>query len=731
MLITPNALGKANVATSTLSRWVAGLLLGSAIHGFVGADEADPSVKKPVADNTKEAIVTLPTVEVKTEKRTAGYRAETTTVGTKTDTPLIETPQSISIITQEQLQDQRADSLGTALRYTPGVQGETFGFNPRATSLKIRGFDSITTGLFRDGLQLRTPTPSGESFNPEPYGAERIEVLRGPASVLYGQSSPGGLVNFVTKRPPRQAMREIQFLAGNFSRYDGRWDLGGPIDERATFSYRLTGLVRNSGTQVDFINDNRIYIAPALAWRPSERTSLTLLSQFQDEKLGDFQFLPSEGTVLANPNGRLPARRFTGEPGFDKLNRREYAIGYLFEHQLNDAWTLRQNFRYSNNALDRAVVYSAGLQADKRTLNRVAFGNDQQLNTVALDNQAQVKFATGSIGHTVLLGVDYQHFDARSVTTFGNAPSIDIYRPVYGAAVLPPPVIGHNDTVVSQIGVYLQDQIKIHDKWVLSLAGRHDWASTELKNNVRGMRTEQNDSRFTGRAGLVYLSETGLTPYVSYSQSFLPTAGVNLFGQSFSPETAQQYEAGVKFQPTGWNSFITLAAFDLQRQNVRTPDPNNPLNQVQTGEVRVRGVEVEGVANFDFGLNLIASYTYLDAEITKSNVAGEKGERPTQVPEHFASIWGNYTLQKGLLRGLGLGTGVRYTGASYANAPNSFKSPAYTVVDAVIHYDWRQYRFAVNGSNLFNEEAFVCFSGGSFCSFGAQRTVIGSIRYLW
>lgn len=199
-------------------------------------------------------------------------------------------------------------------------------------------------------------------------------------------------------------MREIQFLAGNFSRYDGRWDFGGPIDDQATFSYRLTGLVRNSETQVDFINDNRIFVAPALAWRPSEHTSLTLLSQFQDEKLGDFQFLPSEGTVLANPNGRLPARRFTGEPGFDKLNRREYAIGYLFEHRLNEAWTFRQNFRYSNNALDRAVVFSAGLQADKRTLDRVAFGNDQQLNTVALDNQAQVKFATGSIGHTVLMG---------------------------------------------------------------------------------------------------------------------------------------------------------------------------------------------------------------------------------------------------------------------------------------------------------------------------------------
>lgn len=452
--------------------WPLALLLplGIALHDTAAA-ELHSTAENPAAEtgDAKEKTVTLPTVEVKGDKKPNRYKANNTAVGTKTDTPLLETPQSISVITQDRLQDQRVDSLGAALRYTPGVQGETFGFNPRATSLKIRGFDAITTGLFRDGLQLRTPTTSGEAFNPEPYGAERIEVLRGPASVLYGQSSPGGLVNIVTKRPTREPLREVQFLSGNFARYDGRWDLGGPIDDGAVFSYRLTGLVRDSGTQVDFINDNRVFIAPALTWRPSENTSLTLLSHFQKEKLGDFQFLPSQGTVLPNPHGRLPASRFTGEPRFDKLERTEYSVGYLFEHRAGQAWTFRQNLRYTNNALDRAVAYSAGLQADQRTLNRFAFGNDQNLNTLALDNQAQVKFSSGPVKHTLLAGLDYQNFSVNSVTSFGNAPAIDIFSPVYGAPVPPPPVSGNNDTALSQIGIYLQDQLKLYDKLVLTL----------------------------------------------------------------------------------------------------------------------------------------------------------------------------------------------------------------------------------------------------------------------
>jgi iron complex outermembrane receptor protein len=554
--------------------------------------------------------------------------------------------------------------------------------------------------------------------------------LRGPASILYGQSSPGGIINIVTKRPPQEPLRELQFLAGNFDRYEGRFDFGDSIDEGDVFSYRLTGLVRDSNTQIDFVENDRQFIAPALTWRPTENTSLTFLSNYQKDELGDFQFLPSQGTVLPNPNGSLPANRFTGEPD-DKIERTVYSVGYLLEHHMGESWTFRQNLRYSHSDLDRDIVYSAGLRDDLRTLDRFAFGSDKDLDTFALDNQAQVSFSTGPVEHTLLVGLDYQNFDTRDISTFGSAPAIDIFNPVYGAPVPPSPISSDMDISLQQIGFYFQDQIKLYDKWVLSLGGRQDWANTERMDNLAGTGTEQDDNKFSGRAGLVYLFDMGLAPYFSYSESFLPIADVNLAGQPFAPETARQYEIGVKYQPPGWNSFVTVAAFDLERQNVPTPDPNNPLNRVQTGEVRSRGVELEGVASFNFGLDLIASYTYLGAEIIQSNVAGEEGERPTQVPEHQGSAWGKYTVQKGLLRGLGLAAGVRYTGASFANTPNTFENPDFVMVDGAISYDWRQFGFALNASNLFNEEAFVCFSRGNFCSFGPQRTVVGTIRYRW
>lgn len=658
-----------------------------------------------------------------------GYGARRSASATKSDTLLIETPQSVSVITRERMQEQDVDSLAEALRYTPGIQGETFGFNPRNTSIMIRGFDASTTGLYRDGLQLRNVTTAQGAFNPEPYGAERIEVLRGPASVLYGQGSPGGLINFVSKRPPHERLRELEVQAGSFDRYEGRFDLGGPIDAAGVVSYRLTGLARDAGTQVDFIKDDRVFFSPALTWRPNGNTTLTVLASLQEDKTGDFQFLPARGTVLPNPNGRIPPNRFTGEPDFDKIDRSDHSIGYLFEHRAGAAWTFRQNLRYTRSDFDRAIVFSANLAADQRTLNRSAFTNDKNVNAFAVDNQAQAQFTTGAFEHTFLAGVDYQSFDERNVSRFGSAPAIDVFRPVYGAPVPTPPVSLDTDSSVTQTGLYLQDQIKFDKKWVLLLSGRHDWAETGTKDLRARTRTQQDDKKLTGRAGLIYLSDIGIAPYASYAESFLPIAGTNLAAQPFAPETAKQYELGVKYQPPGRSSFVTLAAFDLVRQNVLTPDPANPRNRIQTGEVRSRGVEVEGVADLKNGWSVIAGYTFLDAEITKSNTAGEQGKRPTLVPAHMASLWVKYAVQGGTWRGLGLGAGVRYSGSSFADTPNVFENAAFTVVDAAVYYDWRQFSFAINAKNLFDEEGFACFSGGAFCSFGPARSVTASARY--
>lgn len=683
------------------------------------------------SSEASEAQTTLPVVRVVGEQETAtgpvdGYVAGDSMTGTKTDTPLIETPQSISVLTRDRLDNQAVDSLAQALRYTAGVQGETFGFNPRTASLQIRGFDATNTGLYQDGLQLRTAGGSGEAFNPEVYGAERIEILRGPASVLYGQSSPGGIVNFVTKRPTVESFREVALEVGSFERREGRFDLGGPAAEDGSLLFRLTGLVRDSDAQVDFNPDDRVYFAPALTWKPGADTTLTFLSHYQEEKVGDFVWLPPAGTLTSNPNGKIPVNRNPGEPDFDHHERTQKAFGYLLEHRVGDGLTLRQNARYSHSVLDRAIVYGGGgLQADQRTLDRFAFENDKEVGVLSIDNQAQWTFSTGSARHTLLAGLDYQRLDDHNVFAFDGAPSIDIFNPVYGQTITTT-VYQDEDQELRQLGIYLQDQIKFDQKWVLSLGGRQDWADTEIVDNLTGTRSEQDDKEFTGRAGLVYLSESGWAPYVSYSESFLPVVGNDPEGNPLKPETGRQHEIGVKYQPSGANSFITLAAFDLTRQNVSEFVPPN-FEQRQTGEIRSRGIELEGVASLSARLDLIASYTYLDAEITRSDVPNQQGERPAQTPEHMASLWADYTLKGGW----GAGAGVRYLGSTFADTePNTVSVPGVTLFDAAAHYDWDNFRFALNVHNLLDKE-YVAAGFSGFTSYGAARTLKASVTYQW
>ena len=658
-----------------------------------------------------------------------GYVATRSLTGTKTNTPLIETPQSISIITRDVLDAQGADTINDALRYSPGVTGEVFGNDSRVDFLQYRGFDENGTGVYRDGLQLRS-TAFAE-FRPELYGAQRVEVLRGPASVLYGQATPGGLVNVVTKRPPGEFFAEAELEAGNFDHREGKFDVGGPIAGYDQVLFRVTGLVRDSETQVDFIDDDSRYFAPALTLRPWEGTTFTLLGHYQVDRTGGTnQFLPAVGTVLDNPNGTIRTDRFIGEPEFDKFNRDSFSAGYLFEHQFDETWTVRQNARYDYLDVDTETAFGGGLAADQRTLNRFAFTADGETDLYTIDTHVQASFTTGPAAHTLLAGVDYQRFDVDDFQRFGAAPTIDVFNPVYGASVMQPAPSTDLNIVQEQIGIYAQEQVKLFDDLVLTLGGRQDFVSSDQSNRLAGTKTEQDDSELSWRAGAVYLLGYGLAPYASYTESFLPIVGANRLGEAFEPETGVQYEAGIKFQPPGYNSSVTLAAFHLTRENVRTPDPNNPLNQVQTGEVRSRGIELEGLASFDFGLDVIASLSLQDVEITESN-RGDKGNRPTTVPEQVAAVWADYTVQDGLLEGLGLAAGARYKGFTYGDAANTLEVDDYVLFDAAVHYEWENFTFAINAQNLLDNRHVASCSSANACFYGSDRTVVGSIKFRW
>ncbi len=685
----------------------------------------------------------LPPVEVSaaTPNETAwghvdGYVAARTQTGSKTDTPLIEVPQSISVVTRDRIDAQAAQTVEQALRYTAGVRTETFGIQTRQEAFFIRGFLQSRTSQYRDGLLM--PYPGGYStWMMEPYGLERIEVLRGPSSVLYGQNGPGGLINLVTRRAGGR-QREIEITGGSFGRAQGAFDIGDSIDQAGEFSARLTGLARYSRTQTDFVDDDRAYIAPSVTWRPSADTSLTFLSDYQKIRTGSADsFLPAQGTVYATPAGRIPVNRFSGEPAFNNYDSTQYSLGYLFEHRFDQTWSVRQNLRYAHLNSKYDTVYGSGLAPDLVTLYRGAFNDRSKMGTFAVDNQAEARFGTGPLAHTVLMGLSYQRTLTDLTIGFGGAPSINIYNPVYGAPVPTPATVVSNDQVNNQTGLYLQDQIKVADNWVLVLGGRQDWSNTDTKNRLSGTKTRQSDSAFSGRAGLVYVSAIGLAPYVSYAESFLPVSGVSFGGATFRPETGQQYEAGVKYQPRGVDSFITAAVFDLTRQNVTTPDPAHPGFSIQTGEVRSRGIELEGVASLADGLNLIGSYTYNNVKVTKSNDV-DQGKRPMGVPTHMASAWADYTQGRGPLKGLGLGAGVRYVGATPGDLANTFDVPSATLFDASIHYDLgglsqtlQGVRLSVNATNLFDREYVASCSAATSCFWGNRRTVLATLRYRW
>lgn len=690
----------------------------------------------------------------------SGYVATRSLSGTKTDTALIETPQSISVVTKDQMRAQNAESLNQILRYSAAVVPETRGATAsRLDQLTIRGFSPVT---YLDGLRVassRDASPQKDAFD-----LERVEVLRGPASVLYGQGSPSGVINLVTKRPLDTPFHEVGVEYGTFNKKRTTFDLSGPLDDQGVYSYRVAGLFDDADGQVEHTETRRQSLSSAFTWRPNEATSLTLLGHFQkDPKGASYGSMPAWGSVLHSPLGRkIDVDFYDGEKNFEKSDREHYSIGYAFEHHLDDVWTVRQNARYMRSEGIYRSIYSSNLQADYRTLTRSTIATDVDMDAYNLDNQLQGKFDTGPVQHTLLMGLDYQNTSVDTKAGYGKGSDLDIFDPVYGAPVTTPAFSSDATQRSEQTGVYLQEQAK-WDKWVLLLGGRYDWASSDNSSLslTDGKKTKSSlDSKaFTGRLGVVYLFDNGLAPYASYSESFSPQTGTGYGGSVFKPTEGKQYEIGIKYQPPGSNSFITAAIFDLRQNNVPTMDPDpthlcgNGRCQVQDGEVRSRGFELEGKASLNDNLDVTAAYAYLDNRISKSNSTvryapitdiGVGPAVPTQgtttyaVPRHTASVWADYTLHDGNLKGFGVGAGARYVGSSWGDTANTLKVPGYTLFDASVHYDiphintpGDNLRLAVNATNLADKEYVASCYSYSWCWYGSQRTVQASATYQW
>ncbi len=687
---------------------------------------------------TDQAAYELPAVTVTATQASesptgpvGGYVATRSASGSKTDTALVDVPQSISVVTREQMDAQAAQTLDQALRYVPAAFSQDNDL--RFDQLTIRGFSADS---YLDGMKLNRTTWFA---NPriDPYFLERIDVLRGPASVLYGQASPGGVVDMVSKRPTSEPLHVIDFGVGNHDQFQTGFDFGGPVGESGEWLYRLTGLGRSSGTQTDHVDEERFTIAPALTWRPSANTSLTLLSSFQrDPEGGLFNPVPVYGSVRHNPNGRIGPDRYLGDPSRDKFDRTQYSLGYLLEHSFSDHVQVRQNLRYLRDDVDYyQTSLSSPLTSDLRSGFMWGSSNREHLSQFTLDNQIQADFTTGGLEHTLLAGFDYQYLNHdihRGGAYFGASP-INLYSPDF-SGISRVPVTVDQTTRLTQLGTYVQEQLR-WDRWLLTLGGRLDWAHTDdtQNNAISHARTASADVRdraFTWRGGLSYKFDSGLAPYISYSTSFQPQSGSDRHGDPFVPTRGKQYEAGVKYQPPGSRSLATLAVYDLRQTNVLTPDPVLSTAAVQTGELRSRGVELEIHTELSDNLSVLASYAYNDAEVLKSN-AGNKGKRPVSVPAQMASAWADYTIHGGDLNGLGFGAGIRYVGRTYGTADNSLEVPARVLVDAAVHYDVGSWRLGINANNLFNKEYVSYCSNMMFCYWGATRSVLATARYQW
>ncbi|MEH2508381.1 iron complex outermembrane receptor protein [Bradyrhizobium sp. AZCC 1578] len=667
-----------------------------------------------------------------------GYVAGRSMAGTKTNTPIMETPQSLSVIGSEQIRDQKPGKFDEILRYTPGVVAGTFGADTRNDWFLIRGFKSDDVGLFLDGLQLFYT--SYASWKLQPFNLARVEVLRGPSAVLYGGSSPSGIVNAVSKMPPTEPIRYLETGVNNFGNAYLSFDFGGPVataPENGKLFYRVVGQVQNGGTQVDFTPDNNYFIAPSVTYKPDADTTFTVLASASKQDTRGINFLPYVGTVVDAPFGRIPTKRFVGDPSVDTFKREQEMIGYQFERNLSDSVTFRQNARYAHVDITyRGLVgnsYSNIATGDLARYNWYAKNTANQGN---LDNQLEYRFDTGPVQHTMLFGLDLKAYriDDYQIFDFGGVPSINVFNPVYGVGDIPFTVAPFRNFLLTQnqLGTYIQDQMKFGG-FTLVLSGRNDWVSTSQADRPSGATLyNREDSKFSGRAGLIYNFANGLAPYVAYATSYNPIIGLNASNQLFLPETGEQAEIGLKYQPTGFNGHFGIALFDLKRKNVPTTVPGIvPTLQNQTGEVTSRGLELEAVANLAPGLKMVGAFTTYDLFISKDANPALIGLTPTNTPQQVGSVWADYTFQEGPLRGFGFGGGVRYVGKSFANAANTLVVPSVVLGDAAVHYEWQNWRAALNFINIADKTYVASCASDTSCFYGDRRRVTASLAYKW
>lgn len=716
------------------------LALGSALPFFATAQEVTNSA---LVGDLDSLVVEATENDEAIFKNNIVKKASSS--ATKTDTPLLTTPQSVSTVSLEELEMRGVRNTNEALAYSAGVVSEAFGMDSRADDIFIRGFaaDSYSGNNYLDGMRL----PTGDMWTISQFdivGLQSIDVLKGPSAVLYGQVAPGGLVNRVSKRPQEESWHQLGASYDSFGAYKMTFDSTGSLNNDKDVLYRFVTAYKNGDTEVNHNSIESLYLAPSVTFKLAPESDLRLYAMFQEENGGStFQFIPVLGTIYPSSFGRIKRSTFLGEPEFNDFERTQFLAGYEFNHRFNEVWSLNHQLRYSYvDTLYRAVIGSrAGLEADERTFNRRATSGTGTAQTLSIDTRLKAEFELGASKHEAFVGFDFYYRDKENAREdVSKVASIDVYNPVYSGSagfINDFRQLLGTEAESTQIGLYVQDQMALN-RWHLTLGGRYDFTNEDSLNTITDVKSTTDPGKFTGRAGLLYLFDNGIAPYASYATSFEPISGTDIAGNTFDPSEGRQFEIGLKYEPKSFDALFTLSAFDLTQKNILTANPDDPTFKMQTGEVNIRGLEFETRATLTESLRFIGNLTYLDSEITKSN-DGYRGNEVPITPDFSASAWLDYTFANdSAFAGLGLGVGVRYVGERYGEQANSIGIPDYIVADAAIRYDLGQWRSSLEGAHLslnvsnLTDKYYVAGATANINShYGAGRIASLNLSYEW
>lgn len=665
------------------------------------------------ADNDQENVFRLSPIIVNAQAYTGDANstvAQELWVGGKVATSILDTPASVSVITEKEIEQRNAKTTEEVLQYTPGVLTDYYGTDDRNDYFKIRGFQATT---YRDGLTLG----SMRGVREEPYAFERVEILRGANSTLFGPADPGGSVNFVSKQPKFQSFGEGYLTYGSFDRMEAGIDVGDVLNDAETLAYRFTGKVQDSEREYDYSRDDNEFVMGGLTWEPTAYTSATLILDYLNR-----DSTPNSGGY---PKDREYDRsNFYGEPDFNYHAVERSSVTGLLTHDFNNGLILRGNLRYSDLTDDFGYVYLADNSSTAGT-DRAYFGTNSEARELIGNAILQYNARFDGIDSSTLLGLEYRDASTGDSSFYGDAGSIDLANPEYRGAPASLNAPYGDDQDYTTRSVFLTQNLSFNDRFIVTAGVRNDGLKLSSED-LSGVRASDDFSETSFRGALTYRVTDEVSTYISMVESIAPPSiGVE-------PERGEQYEVGVKYSPVNINALFSAAIYDLNKDNVTIAvvQDNGTIDRQTIGESRVQGLDLEARAELTDTLSVSGGYSYMDSEVVQGALRSGlsiKGSAFTAAPKHSASVWSYYTLPA---TGMSFGLGARYTGSYYFDAANTSESDSATLFDAAFTYEIiKGTDVAVNVRNLFDEQHVV--GSGTVDYYNPGREVIATLSYSW